>query len=243
MSDDRTPVVATGFVFDVDGVLTDTASLHYRAWKALFDRVLPPTVKPFDADDYHRLVDGRPRQVGLRAVMADRGLDVPAGSKSDPPGIQTLGAMAALKQQEFLRLLDTVGVRPFPDAVTLLDRLDALGVRAAAASASRNMHRVLVSAGIESRFAATVDGNDAAALQLAPKPEPDLFVEAARRLRIEPQYCALVEDSVAGVQAGRAGGFSPVIGVDRSDGRWSPLLARWADLVVPALDRLNPVSP
>ncbi len=236
-------MTAGGFVFDVDGVLTDTASLHYRAWKALFDQVLPPSVRPFDPTDYHRLVDGRPRLVGLGAVLTDRGLSVPAGSESDPPGVGTLAAMAALKQQEFIGLLDTVGVKVFPDALVLLDRLDALDVGAAAASASRNMHRVLTSAGIEARFRATVDGKDAASLHLAPKPEPDLFWEAARRLGVEPYRCALVEDAVAGVRAGRRGGFSPVIGVDRGGGTWAPLLKQWADLVVPSLDRVNPAHP
>ncbi len=243
MSDNGIPVSTGGWVFDVDGVLTDTASLHYRAWKALFDRVLPSTVRSFGPDDYHRLVDGRPRLVGLRAVLSDRGLDIPTGSESDPPGVGTVRAMAALKQQEFLGLLDTVGVRVFPDALLLLDRLDGVGVPAAAASASRNMHRVLASAGIESRFRATVDGNDAAALHLEPKPRPDLFLEAARRLRTTPDRCALVEDALAGVRAGHEGGFHPVVGVDRSGGKWSTQLSRWADIVVPALDRLDPTAP
>ena len=211
--------------FDLDGVLTDTASLHQAAWAAtfaeLFDQLArrfgqdPPI--PFSAEDYRRLVDGEPRLEGVRHVLADRNLTLPEGHPNDPPGLCSMRAVAAAKDERFAALLRQRGPQVFPGAPRLLARLHAAGVAVAVVSASRHCRDVLAQAGLGGLADAVVDGHIAAAMGLAGKPDPATYWEAARRLGVDPGRAAVIEDAIAGLQAGRSGGFALVIGVDRHD--------------------------
>ncbi|MBX5459934.1 MAG: beta-phosphoglucomutase family hydrolase [Steroidobacteraceae bacterium] len=233
-------------LFDLDGVLTPTASVHAAAWKKLFDDVLrarsertgEPFV-PFDiASDYARYVDGKPRQEGVLAFLAARGMTLPLGHPEDPPGNDTVHALGHLKDTYFLRSLKEQGVQPFEGAIELTRALRAQEVKTAVVSSSRNCEAVLKAAGIADLFDTRVDGNDLQALNLAGKPAPDAFLEAARRLHVEPARAVVVEDATVGVQAGRAGGFGYVIGVDRG-GRSQALREAGADVVVNVLGQIQ----
>ncbi|RAG87310.1 hydrolase [Streptacidiphilus pinicola] len=230
-----------GALFDTDGVLTDTAALHAMAWKAAFDDLLralpqetPPDARaPFDmASDYPRHVDGRSREDGIRAFLASRGLQ-----GLDPEATVRL---ALRKDRIYLALLRHQGVVPRPGAVDLLVALRGEGVTTAAVSASRHCALVVAAAGLTELFDIRVDGLDAARLHLAGKPDPGLFLEAARRLGTAPERTMVVEDALVGVEAGGRGGFSPVVGVDRGAGT-EHLLAHGADVVVDGLDELLPL--
>lgn len=231
-------------IFDMDGVVTDTARLHAAAWTAMFDelftnvdRVEP--LAPFDPDlDYRRYVDGRAREDGVAAVLSSRGIDLAVGERDAPAGHHSVRGLAARKDELFLTLLDRDGVRQFPDAVELLHRLRRLGAATALVTASRNASRVLGAAGLTDQFDVRVDGLDAAALGLAGKPAPDTFLEAARRLQLDPSDCVVVEDAIAGVAAARAGGFGLVVAVDRG-GQHARLAEAGADVVVDRLDELD----
>ena len=223
-------------LFDMDGVVTDTGTLHAQAWKGIFDESLPRlahgSVVPFDAnEEYQRLVNGRSRQDGVRAVLAARGLSVPEGTSQDGPEELTLYGLAARKQDRFVRLLARGGVQAFPSTVDLLRRLRRAGLPIAVVTASRNSESVLQAAGVRDLFDAVVDGNDAERLRLPGKPDPALYVEAAHRLGVPPAECLVAEDAVAGVQAARRGGFGLVVGIDRTGNR-SRLAAAGAHIVV-----------
>ena len=225
-------------IFDLDGVVTDTASVHALAWKALFDEELPrlsavlrpgTSVPPFDVGvDYRRSVDGRPREDGIRAFLASRGLE---------PGEPEIAALAARKQAIFERLLDS-GVRAFPGTVALLHRLRARGTPLAVVTSSRNGTAVLAAAGLAGVFDVIVTGADAARLGLPGKPDPAMFLEAARLLRIPPGRTVVIEDAEAGVRAASHGGFGLVIGIDRT-GYGDRLRAEGADLVISDLGELD----
>jgi beta-phosphoglucomutase family hydrolase len=212
-------------LFDLDGVLTPTASVHAAAWKRLFDDFLrrradasgsEPLV-PFDVDaDYRRYVDGKPRSDGVRAFLESRGIALPEGGPDETPGMGSVQALGGLKDQYFLEQLESRGVEPFESSVALVRALRAQEVRTAVVTSSRNCALVLEAAGIASLFDVRVDGNDIQALGLAGKPAPDTFLEAARRLASEPARAVVVEDAIAGVAAGRAGGFGLIVGVDRA---------------------------
>jgi len=185
-------------------------------------------------DDYLRHVDGRSRQDGAAAFLRSRGLDLPPGAPDDAPGTDTVGAVAARKEELFSAHLRNDPVAPFPGTVRLLEELRRQGVPCAAVSASRHATELLSAAGVRPLFQAVVDGNEANRLHLPGKPDPALFVEAARRLGIPPADTAVVEDALAGVEAGRRGGFGLVVGVDRTAGPYSAtaLRRRGADVVV-----------
>jgi beta-phosphoglucomutase family hydrolase len=245
-----------GVIFDLDGVVTDTASVHERAWKLLFDEVLPglPATPshPFDADDYRRFVDGRPREDGIRTFLASRGISLPDGpggadtGTSAGPGAATgpaghpltVADLAARKQDLFAELLAAEGVLAFPDAITLLHRLRAQGIPLALVTSSKNGAAVLAAAGVDDLFDARVDGTDALRLNLAGKPDPALFLEAARRLGVSPPLAAVVEDAEVGVRAAASGGFGLVVGLDRNGGG-DRLRDAGADLVVANLAGLD----
>ncbi len=219
-------VIDTGRVaavlFDMDGVLTDTASVHMTAWARLFDESLPVLApdaphEAFSADDYRRLVDGRARIDGVEAVLADRGITLPRGAVDDAPGTDTAWALANRKNDYFHQAIEAGGVDNFPTSVVVLDRVRAAGLRTAVVTASRNRVDILVAAGLADRFDAAVDGTDIEDLGLPGKPDPATFVEAARRLGVSPEDSVVIEDAVSGVAAGRAGGFGLVIGVARHD--------------------------
>ncbi|GGZ12669.1 HAD family hydrolase [Streptomyces nitrosporeus] len=230
-------------VFDTDGVITDSAPVHAAAWKKAFDACLASHEgqRPFDADeDYRRYVDGKARQDGAVSFLASRGIDLPEGTPDDPPGTATVRAVTARKDEEFVRSLRERPVDVWPGTVRLLRVLRERGVPCAAASASRHATELISGAGLLDLFAAVVDGNEARRLDLPGKPDPALFTEAARRLGTPPDDTAVVEDALAGVEAGRRGGFGLVIGVDRSRSAAGAagLRRHGADIVVPDLGDL-----
>ncbi|MDT0328383.1 HAD family hydrolase [Nocardiopsis lambiniae] len=218
-------------LFDVDGVVTDTARVHAAAWKRLFDGFLRVRsgegFEPFDeGDDYARFVDGRSRLDGVRAFLASRGVEVPETGTGD-----TVESLGARKDHYFLEALRRSGASAFPTVVAMIRRLRERGRATAAVSASRNCSEVLRAAGVEGLFDVRVDGVDAARLGLAGKPDPALFLEAARRLGVAPARAAVVEDAFAGVEAGTRGGFGFVVGVDPG-GRAEGLYRRGAHTVI-----------
>jgi beta-phosphoglucomutase family hydrolase len=237
-------------IFDMDGVITDTATAHAAAWKRLFDEYLRARAdrtgepfEPFDIDaDYRRYVDGKPRYDGVRSFLDARHIEVPWGDPADPPARETVCGLGNRKNGFFLEYLRAHGAKAYPSTVALVREARARGVGTAAISASRNMSEVLRAAGVADLFDVTVDGVVADELGLPGKPDPAVFEEAARRLRVEPAQAAVFEDALAGVKAGRRGGFGLVVGLDRT-GHGDALLAAGADLVVTDLAELELVDP
>ncbi len=232
-------------IFDTDGVVTRTATVHAAAWKALFDGYLAlrsdetgELFTPFDDEDYARYVDGRARYDGVQCFLASRGVTLPRGDASDPPDRKTICGLGNRKNQHFLAELRDHGVEPFESTLALVRELRSLGIATAAVSASENCAGVLEAVGATALFDARVDGIDAAALGLVGKPDPSLFLEAARRLHVQPAEAAVVEDALAGVDAGRRGGFGLVVGVDRTN-HADALAASGADVVVTDLAFLH----
>lgn len=210
-------------IFDMDGVVTDTARIHAAAWKKLFDEFLRERegsgFEPFTVErDYIQYVDGKPRYEGVRAFLASRGIELPFGEPSDPPGMNTVCALGNRKNALFLEQLAHEGAAVFEDTLDLIGRLKAAGIGTALVTASKNCAEILQSAGLTGLFDAQVDGNDAERLGLNGKPAPDTFLLAAQRAEALPRFCAVFEDSLAGVEAGKAGGFAMVIGVTRRNG-------------------------
>ena len=231
-------------VLDTDGVLTDTARVHAAAWTRLFNAYLKERAartgepyRPFGPRDYLEYVDGKPRAEGAASFLAARGISVPYGEPGDPPERETACGLGNRKDRLFLEELRAGGARAFPASVALVRALRAAGVLTAAVSASRNAAAVLAAAGFAGMLDVQVDGVDAARLGLAGKPDPALFLEAARRLGVAPGRAAVVEDALAGAEAGRRGGFGLVVGVDRA-GQAAALRSRGADVVVADLGEL-----
>ena len=232
-------------IFDVDGVVTRTASVHAAAWKAMFDSFLrgraaavgEPFV-PFSDDDYRRYVDGMPRFDGVSRFLGSRGISLPRGDADDPPERDTVCGLGNRKNAAFLGEVETNGVAPFESTADLLASLRGIGIPTAAVSASENCEAVLEAAGVAHLFQVRVDGLDATALDLAGKPDPAIFLEAARRLGVEPARSAVVEDAMAGVEAGQRGAFGLVVGVDRT-GHPDDLMRSGADVVVADLAELT----
>ncbi|WP_103963712.1 HAD family hydrolase [Nonomuraea solani] len=229
-------------IFDTDGVVTDTARVH-AAWKHVFDDFLRGRSTPFDVrDDYLRHVDGRPRLDGIRTFLAPRGITLPEGASGDAPGAPTVHGLGLAKDALFVRQVTHDGVAAFPSTVALLHELRRRGCRTAVVSASRHCLLVVTSAGLTHLFDVVVDGNDSARLGLPGKPDPALFLEAARRLGVAEAEAAVVEDALPGVEARRRGAFGLVIGVDRSGSQTAELRRTGADVVVPDLDDLDVVG-
>lgn len=232
-------------LFDLDGVLTDTASIHSDCWKQMFDEYLreraDSTGEPFVefdiAGDYHSYLDGKPRYDGVRSFLASLNIELPDGDPSDPPGTTTVCALGNRKNVLVNEVLARDGVEPYPGSMRLLDELGAAGVRMAVVSSSKNAPTVLAAAGITERFETVVDGAVAAESGLPGKPAPDTFLDAARRLGVSREEAVVVEDAISGVEAGRNGEFGLVIGVARA-GNASALSAAGADLVVTDLGEL-----
>jgi beta-phosphoglucomutase family hydrolase len=226
-------------IFDMDGVVTETAVVHAAAWKKLFDAYLEERARenggefvPFDEhDDYERYVDGKNRYDGVRSFLESRGIHLPEGTPGDPAGSDTVCAMGNDKDNYFLEHVRQHGVRAYPSTVRVIGDLRAKGVRIGLVSASRNAEEVLSIAGLADLFDERVDGLVAADLDLRGKPDPATFLEAARRLGVEPARAAVVEDALSGVAAGRAGGFGLVVGVARA-GQHEALRQAGADVVV-----------
>jgi len=222
----------------MDGVLTDTARLHIDAWRQLFDDFLhrraaasgEPFV-PFDTGaDYLAYVDGRPREDGVRLFLASRGIGLPEGAESDRDEAETVVALSRRKDDIFGRALEA-GVASLPGAEPLLRQLRHVGILIAVVSSSRNCAAVLEATGLSALVDVRVDGMDAVTLGLPGKPAPDLFLEAARRLGVEPRRGILFEEAIAGVEAGRRGGFGQVVGVDLGD-HAAALVSHGADVVI-----------
>lgn len=232
-------------IFDVDGVITDTARVHATAWTSVFDDVLRKRADaglddfaPFTPQDYLSHVDGRPRYEGVQSFLDSRGIDLPTGAPDDPPGNDTVCAIGNRKDRTFVDLILRDGVRAFPDALALVARLIDAGIVVAAVSASRNAGEVLRAARAVEHFAVLIDGIDSDRLGLAGKPDPAIFLEAARHLGPVPGRTAVIEDAQSGVEAARRGGFGLVVGVAR--GRTGEALAEHgADVVVSDLDEIE----
>jgi len=250
-SDGKASITTSRFdavVFDMDGVVTQTATVHAAAWKALFDGYLEEraartgeSFKPFDVEaDYLTYVDGKPRYDGVRDFLASRGITLPWGSPSDPPDAETVCGLGNRKNDYFLREVAEHGVQAFPSTVTLIHQLHDAGVRTAIISASKNTNAILAAAGVSDLFAAQVDGTVAERRGLPGKPDPAVFVEAARELGVAPRRAVVVEDAEAGVEAGHKGGFGLVIGVDRAD-HADALRSHGADVVVKDLAEVTVV--
>jgi beta-phosphoglucomutase family hydrolase len=233
-------------LFDLDGVLTKTASVHAAVWKRLFDGFLEQRAADigepfvaFDIDvDYRRYVDGKPRYDGVAAFLESRGIVLPVGAPEDGPAVQSVRALGNLKDKYFLEHLKQHGVEPYEAAIALVRMLRAQEIRTAVVSSSNNCAAVLEAAGIAQLFDMRVDGKDVTRLELKGKPAPDAFLEAARRLSTEPSRAVVVEDAIVGVEAGRAGRFGCVIGVDRS-GQSQALREAGADVVVTNLTQVR----
>lgn len=233
-------------IFDLDGVITRTAKLHARAWKALFDEYLERlgtmqgrTYAPFDmGTDYPLYVDGKLRYDGVKSFLKSRHIDLPYGHSSDPPTAETVCGLGNRKNMRFLELLKHEGVEVYESSIALVRALRTAGFKTAVVSSSKNCVPILESAHALDLFDAKVDGTDAEYLGLKGKPAPDIFLAAAKALDVEPARAVVVEDAIAGVQAGRAGGFGLVVGVDRGH-QAGMLLASGADLVVTDLGALK----
>lgn len=228
-------------IFDLDGVLTDTARVHAAAWKAVFDTFLQKwtqtrglSFQPFDIEvDYLAYVDGRSRSDGIRSFLASRGIRLPEGSEHDPEDANTLHALGKHKTRMFLKALQK-GIDPAAGAKGLLKKLREADIRTAVGSSSKNASAILQAARLAHHFDVRVDGLDAEALALPGKPDPALFLEAARRLDVQPSRAILFEDALAGVEAGEQAGFACVIGVDHGQQRQA-LLQHGADIVIKSL--------
>ncbi len=232
-------------LFDLDGVLTETATLHARAWQQLFDEFLrvraaasgAPFV-PFDlVRDFSAYVNGRRRADGARSFLASRGITLPEGNAGDPSA-ETVQGLSARKDILFHGLLRAEGVHAFPGSLRYVNAVRDAGLRRAVVSSSRSCRTVLMAAGLADLFEVAIDGVVAADRHLAGKPAPDMYLAAARALGVEPSEAAVFEDAPAGVQAGRAGRFGFVVGVDRG-GQSSELRRRGADVVVRDLADLS----
>ena len=234
-----------GCLFDLDGVLTQTAKVHDAAWKQMFDDYLRERSRktgepfvPFDpVADYDEYVDGKPRADGTRSFLASRGIELPEGHENDPPDEQTVYGLGNRKNEIVLRRIHEDGVEAYPGSVSYVRAVKDAGLPRAVVSSSTNCRDVLVAAGIEDLFDARIDGVVAEREHLHGKPAPDTFLAGARALGLKPTAATVFEDALAGVAAGRAGGFGFVVGVDRV-GQAEGLREHGADVVVKDLAEL-----
>ncbi|HEV2769905.1 MAG TPA: beta-phosphoglucomutase family hydrolase [Solirubrobacteraceae bacterium] len=232
-------------LFDLDGVLTQTAKVHAQAWKQMFDGFLRERAErtgepfhPFDRPtDYDEYVDGKPRLDGVRSFLGSRGIELPMGSPADPPEAETIHGLGTRKNDLVLALIREQGVEPYEGSVRFVEQARDEGLRRAVVSSSTNCQDVLFAAGIDHLFEARIDGIVAEREGLAGKPAPDTFLAAARVLGVEPAQAAVFEDAQVGVEAGRSGDFGWVVGVDRS-AQADALRRRGADVVVQDLAEL-----
>ncbi|MEX0762421.1 MAG: beta-phosphoglucomutase family hydrolase [Dehalococcoidia bacterium] len=237
-------------IFDMDGVVTDTARVHAVAWKRLFDEYLTRHAErsgtPFEpfstGDDYLKYVDGKSRHDGIESFLESRGIDIPRGQPGDGPEDETVYGLGNKKNQYFLDLLKEDGAKSYETTVSFLVMLAENGIRRGVISSSRNCAEVLKTAGVDHLFETRVDGVDAGELGLEGKPDPAIFLEAARRLHVEPARSAVIEDALSGVEAGRRGSFALVVGVDRV-GQADALREHGADIVVQDLSELRIRQP
>jgi trehalose 6-phosphate phosphatase len=238
-------------IFDFDGVVADTASLHVRAWKNMFDAFLSMEKRaggekhgygldPFDPEEDYRLhVDGKPRIDGVRDFLLSRGMSLSPGGNTDPPGLKTLHGLGNWKNSLFQKYVRDEGVKVSDSLAGLLLDLKRFGFRIAVISASKNCTAILEKAGLTDDFDTKVDGLDAERLGISGKPDPGIFLEAAARLSTEPRRCAVVEDSLAGVEAAKAGGFGMIVGFTEEEKQAELLRGGGADIVISNLSELS----
>lgn len=212
-------------LFDLDGVVTPTAEIHERAWAELFADY------DYQQADYLAHIDGKPRYDGVAGFLASRGIELPWGDPSDPPGDDTVCALGNKKNELFNEILARDPLAPYPGTMAVIEVLDDAGIAQAIVSSSKNARPVLAAAGLDGRFPVIVDGVTAVEEELAGKPDPAMFLWAAELLEVSADSAVVVEDAVAGVEAGAAGGFGFVLGVDRGGNR-SALDAAGATAVV-----------
>lgn len=207
-------------LFDLDGVLTPTAVVHMHAWQSMFEELFAAwdITPPYSERDYFDHLDGKKRYDGVAALLRSRDVEVPWGDPSDPPSADTVCGIGNRKNEVFERVLRAEGIAPYPGSLRLLDDLADAGTSVAVVSSSKNAEEVLAAAGIRDRFAVVMDGVIAERDHLASKPAPDVFVEAAQMLGVDPSRSAAVEDALSGVESAVAGGFGLVVGVDRGAG-------------------------
>lgn len=249
-SDVKLPEGIEALLFDLDGVLTETAKVHARAWKSMFDAYLRERAErdggsfvEFDAGgDYAEYVDGKPRYDGVRSFLASRGIELPEGAPDDPPEAVTVCGLGNRKNGLVLALMRSEGVEAYPGSVRFVEAARDAGLRRAVVSSSANCREVLRAAGIERLFEQRIDGVVAAEEKLAGKPAPDTYLAAARALGAAPAAAAVFEDALSGVEAGRAGSFGCVVGVNRLGADHADALAgHGAGVVVDDLAQLLPL--
>jgi alpha,alpha-trehalase len=235
-----------GVIFDMDGVVTSSAREHASSWKRMFDEYLSERARrygekheKFDTEsDYRRYVDGKPRYEGASSFLESRNISLPYGNPEDPPDKETICGLGNRKNKYFLEHLRKYGAKSFKSTLSFIEKLKGEGIKVAVISASRNAREVMKAAGVEGIFDASVDGIDSSELKLKGKPEPDIFLEAARRLNVTPNRSIVIEDALAGVEAGRAGNFTVVVGIDRGE-QAEELRKRGANIVVKDLSELQ----
>ena len=239
------PSGVSACLFDLDGVLTKTATVHAAAWEQMFNEYLRDRATThgerfvaFDpVADYDAYVDGRPRYDGVRSFLKSRGVELAQGSPDDSAGVETIDGLGNRKNELVLKMIHEHGVSAYEGSVRYVHAARDAGLRRAVVSSSTNCRDVLAAAGIADLFEAIIDGVVADREHLAGKPAPDTFLAGARALDVEPAHAAVFEDALAGVQAGRAGNFGLVVGVDRVD-QAEELRAQGADVVVNDLAEL-----
>lgn len=228
-------------LFDLDGVLTPTAEVHMHAWRTMFEELFAAweITPPYTDEDYFASLDGKKRYDGVASLLRSRDVEVPWGHPDDPPEADTICGIGNRKNVVFERVLRKDGIAAYPGSIALLDALAAAGTPVAVVSSSKNAEEVLGAAGIRGRFPVVMDGVIAERDHLASKPAPDVFVEAARMMGVDPARSAAVEDAISGVESAAAGGFALVVGVDRGVGA-PALKAAGAHVVVQDLEELVP---
>ena len=239
------PDAITACLFDMDGVITQTAKVHDAAWKEMFDEFLKDWSKqhdekfvPFDPEkDYEKYVDGKPRDEGTASFLESRGIKLPQGQESDKPGTQTVYGLGNRKNELFLVVLKRDGVQAYDGSVRYVKAAREAGLRTAIVSSSANTEAVLKTAGLSDLFEVRVDHQAAEQHHLKGKPAPDTFLEAAKELGVDAAHAVVFEDAQAGVAAGKAGHFGYVVGVDRV-GQADQLRAHGASVVVKDLANL-----
>jgi beta-phosphoglucomutase family hydrolase len=232
-------------LFDMDGVLTQTAKVHAAAWKQSFDEFLRQRAQergekfvPFDVDaDYDEYVDGKPREDGVRSFLQSRGIELPEGEPDDAPDAQTIQGVANNKNERVLKLIHEHGVDAYEGSIRYVKAAEQAGLKCAVVSSSTNTHDVLAAAKLDGLFDTVIDGTVAHRDHLHGKPAPDTFLAGAKALGVDPSRAVVFEDALAGVQAGHAGNFGYVVGVDRV-GQRDALKAHGADIVVDDLAEL-----
>ncbi|UOZ06158.1 HAD family phosphatase [Amycolatopsis sp. WQ 127309] len=235
------PETITACLFDLDGVLTGTAVLHREAWKRTFDEYLRARdgagFQEFTDKDYATYVDGRPRADGVREFLKSRGIELPEGDPDDAVDAPTVNGVGNRKNELVLKIIDERGVSPYPGSIRYLEAVKAAGLRIAVVTSSANGAKVLDAGDLSKYIEARVDGLTIREQHLKGKPAPDSFLAGAEALGVEPEHAAVFEDAQSGVQAGKAGGFGYVVGVNRAD-QAEELRAHGADVVVDDLAEL-----